>query len=428
ARWTTLLSVMVAIGLLALRLVVARVAVRRAPGTSLRPLTIAFMAVSVLGLIAIPVYLDFAVANDSLRSVFDLGALVPLYRVTAFGRGYVDLEVCFALFCVAAWIALWLDRPDRPRRSVAELGAGGGAALAGAAVLLIPGAVGHAGQTSPRGLAVALDAVHLLAGSFWIGGLIGLLVLWFSAGAQGRVATLGAIVPRFSAVALASVLILLGTGTGAAIIHMPTVAALWETSYGVAILVKIGLLALACLLASGNLLRARPRLVAARAQPVLGNGAARLLGRLVSGEAVLVMGAVFTAAVLSSLAPPPPAFGLQDSALAHVGPGQVARNVARAGYRLQVLVAPNKAAAPDSFALRITKAGRPVRGATVTLAFNHLQMEMPQQQYSLRETAPGIYSRSAPALIMVGPWSLSFAVTPPGRPPFTALIVDQANG
>ncbi len=49
--------------------------------------------------------------------------------------------------------------------------------------------------------------------------------------------------PRFSAVALASVLVLLATGTGATIIHMPAVNALWETGYGVAILVKIGLLA-----------------------------------------------------------------------------------------------------------------------------------------------------------------------------------------
>ncbi len=112
--------VMSAIGLLALRLVIARPVLRRRPEASLRPLSIAFMVTSTLGLIAIPVYLDFAIANHSLRSVFDLGALVPLYRVTAFGRGYVDLELCFALFCIADWIALWVDRPDRERRSVAE--------------------------------------------------------------------------------------------------------------------------------------------------------------------------------------------------------------------------------------------------------------------------------------------------------------------
>ena len=44
------------------------------------------MIASVIGLLAIPVYLDFATAIDSLRSVFDVTALVPLFRVTAFGR------------------------------------------------------------------------------------------------------------------------------------------------------------------------------------------------------------------------------------------------------------------------------------------------------------------------------------------------------
>jgi copper transport protein len=427
-RWVMFLSVMLAIGLLALRLFVARPAVRRAAGTNLRPVSVAAVISSVMGLIAIPVYLDVAVANDSLRSVFDLGHLVPLYRVTAFGRGYIDLWVCFALFCLSGGIALWLDRPDRPRRSVAELGATTGAALAAAGLLFIPGTVGHAGQTSPRGLSVPFDAVHLLAGSLWLGGLVGLLVLWFGEGRERRVAALSVIVPRFSALALGSVLLLLGTGTGATILHMPTVDALWKTSYGVAILVKIGLLVAACGLAAGNLLRTRPRLAAASRRPDLAEPAARLLGRLIGGEAIIVAGAVFTAAVLSSLAPPPPAFALGDTALAHVGPGRVVHTVTRAGYRLQVLVSPNKAAAPDSFALRLTHDGRPVSGATVTLAFNHLQMQMPQQDYALRETAPGIYSRSAPALIMVGPWGLSFSITPPGHPPFTALIVDQADG
>ena len=178
--------------------------------------------------------------------------------MTAFGRGYVDMEVCFALFCVAAWIALWVDRPQRPLRSIAELAAGTGAAIAAAAVLFIPGAAGHAGQTSPRGLAVPFDALHLLSGSIWIGGLVGLLVIWFSAGDGRRVPALTVIVPRFSAVALISVLVLLATGTGATIIHMPAVNALWDTSYGVAILVKIGLLAVAVALASGNLLRTKP--------------------------------------------------------------------------------------------------------------------------------------------------------------------------
>src|SRR5262249_41433709 len=81
ARWVAFLTVMAAIGLAALRLGVARPVVRRVPGTSLRSVTIAFAAVSVVGLVAIPVYLLLSTAEFALRSVFDIGALVPLVRV-----------------------------------------------------------------------------------------------------------------------------------------------------------------------------------------------------------------------------------------------------------------------------------------------------------------------------------------------------------
>src|SRR6202035_745661 len=111
----------------------------------------------------------------------------------------------------------------RERRSVAQLGAITGALLAAAAVLIIPGAAGHAAQTSPRGLSLLLDGLHLLAASLWLGGLIGMLVLWASLGASRRVAALSHVVPRFSNVALGSVLLLVCTGTGETILHMPAV-------------------------------------------------------------------------------------------------------------------------------------------------------------------------------------------------------------
>ena len=427
-RWVMFVAVMAAIGLLALRLVVARPLVRRVEGTSLRPVSIAFVVASVVGLVAIPTYLDVATANDSLHSVFDLGGLVPLFRITAFGRAILDLWICFGLFFLAGWISMWVDRPDRERRSVAELIAGVGVVIAAAAVLVVPGAAGHAAQTAPRGLTLAFDWLHLAAGSVWFGGLIGLLVAWITLPARRRVTALAVVAPRFSKVALVSVILLAATGIGEAIDHMPAVNALWETGYGQAILVKTGLLGAALLLASVNLLRSTPRLAAARERPDLAMPAAGLLRGLVSGEAIIVAGAVFAAAVLSSLPPPPPAFALENSALAKVGPGRVEQTVRHAGYVLQVLVSPNKAAAPDSFGLRITRDGRPVRGADVTLAFNHLEMQKPQQEYQLQETQPGVYTRMAPALVMVGRWGLTFQVTPRSGLPFTALIVDQANG
>src|SRR5258705_1317796 len=133
-------------------------------------------------------------------------------RTSAFGRGYLDLELLLALFAVAAAVVLWVERPDRERRSVAELLALGGATLAAAAVLLVPGVAGHAAQTAPRALALTLDWLHLVAGSLWIGGLTGLLVLWRSLPATRRLAGLAIVVPRFSNVAFVSVIALFGSG------------------------------------------------------------------------------------------------------------------------------------------------------------------------------------------------------------------------
>jgi copper transport protein len=424
ARWAVFLSVMAAIGLAALRLGIARPVVRRVSGTNLRAVSVAFAVASAIALVAVPVYVLVATADFALRSFFAFGAIVPLVHASAFGRGYLDLWLCFALFVVAAGVAIRIDRPDRDRRSVAELLAAVGATLAAAATVLVPALAGHAAQTSPRGLSVLFDWLHVGAGALWVGGLVGLLVLWRSLPVAARTAGLVVAVPRFSNTALVSVLVLIGSGTGASIIHLPTVGSLWQTAYGQALLVKIALLGAAVVLAAGNLLRAKPRL----ARPEVGEGAARLLRRLVAGETLLVAAAIFAAAVLSSLAPPSQALASVGGAAAHVGPGRVTSVVRRNGYTFAFGVAPNKAAVPNRFTVDITRGGKPLTGADVVLTFEMLDMEMGQQAYRLAETSPGVYAHAAPALVMVGHWGLSFEVTPKGGAPFTVLLVDRANG
>ena len=205
ARWVMFLSVMVAIGLFAFRFLVARSLPRpvdrNRPARALDRVRGRHRSIGVL---AIPVYLDFAIASDSLRSVFDVAALVPLFRVTAFGRGYVDMMLCFALFCVAA-----VDRAARSTAPTADLGRWPRSSPRPARCWpperrwCCPGAVGHAGQTSPRGLSVAIDWLHLIAGSVWLGGLVGLLRAVVH---RGRAAAGGGAVGRRAA--------LLGGGPG----------------------------------------------------------------------------------------------------------------------------------------------------------------------------------------------------------------------
>jgi len=424
-RWLTFLFVMASVGLLALRLAIARPVVRRVGGTDLRHVSIAFFAASALGLIVTPVYVLLATAQFALRSFFAFGALLPLVHASAFGRGFLDLEICFALFVAAGAIAIAIDRPEREHRSVAELLAFTGAGLAAGATLLVPGAAGHPAETSPRGLALALDWAHLASGSIWIGGLIGLLVLWRSLAVARRTAGLVVAVPRFSTVALVSVIALAASGTWASILHLPTLQTLWDTSYGKAILVKVALLAMAVALAAVNLLRTKPGL---HADGTLATGAAALLRKLVAAEVVIVAGAILVAAVLSSLAPPSKALAAVGGASARVGPGPVTESVVKNGYKLDIRVSPNRAAVPNSFSVHVTRNNEPVRGADVVVRFTMLDMEMGQQEYRLTETSPGTYTHAAPALVMVGHWGLGFDVSPPGRTPVDVLVVDKANG
>src|SRR5205814_5171771 len=127
-----------------LRMATARPVVRRVPGASLRRVSLAFAAAILIALVATPVYVLLATAQFALRSWYDLGGVLPLVRADAFGRGYLDLELVVALFAVAGAIAIAIDRPERERRSVAEILALTGALLAAAAALLVPGLAGHA--------------------------------------------------------------------------------------------------------------------------------------------------------------------------------------------------------------------------------------------------------------------------------------------
>ncbi len=420
---------MISIGLFVMRIAIARPLLRRVEGTSLRAVSIAMVSCSVLGLLAIPVYLDIATSIDSLRSDLAVGTLVPLFRVTAFGRGYVDMEICFALFCVASWIAVWVDRPQREHRSIAELAATSGALIAAAAVLVLPGTSGHAGQTSPRGLSLLLDWLHLVSGSIWLGGLVGLLIVW---------ATLPRAEPRRRphrhGPALLERRVRLGPRPdrlGHRRDHHPHADSRC---------------ALADVLRQDDPRQDRPAArrpcssppstFCARSPISLqresgrssGRPAAKMLRRLVTGEAVIVVCAVFAAALLSSLAPPAKALAEVGSAVAHVGPGKRRSGGHKNGYTIKILVSPNRAAVPNSFALQLTRGTTPVRGADVTLQFAMLDMEMANQEFHLAETSPGIYTRPAPALVMVGHWGLTYTITPRGGQPFSVLVVDHATG
>ena len=424
AKWLAFLTVMTAIGLFVLRTLIARPLVRRVEGTSLRGVSIAFGIVAALGLVAVPVYLEEATAIDSLRSFFDLGGVVPLWRATASGRGYVDVEICFALFCVAAAVAIWADRPRRESRSIAAMLALSGALAGAAATLALPGAVGHAGQTAPRGLAVLFDWLHLVAGSVWIGGLVGLLVIW--ATLHRRAARRR---PRRLRAAVLERRILLGAAAprdGSRRLRPPPA----DARRPLADVVRQGDPRQVGHPPRGDAARLRQppaheagarapggrgRIGAAAPEARHGGGRARRRRRPRRG------GPVQPRAAAARLRP-----GGVGARARRPRPGRGDRQERRlhaAGARRPEQGGAVELLRPPADPWRQAGARRR-RDAD----FAMLDMQMPNLEYQLAETSPGIYTRKAPALVMVGHWGLTFNVTPKGGAPFTAVVVDRANG
>jgi copper transport protein len=430
ARWAVLACLMAAAGLFLFRLAIARPAGATEEDRSLRAVTIAAFVAIGGGLVLVPVYLLLATAKFSTRSVLDVGGLWPLLRLSSFGRGISDLEVVLALFAVAFAIAVWVDRPDRPRRSIVELLALGAAGACAAALLLVPGLAGHPAQTAPRGLALALDWTHITAGSVWFGGLLGLLVVWTASRRGRRMRALAVVVPRFSRVALGAVATVAATGVGQTIQHLPTLASLWQTGFGQAIAVKSGLLGAALVLGAVNLRVTTPRLAlaGARDDPALGGRAAGLLRRTVSGEIALVASIVFAAGVLTSLPPPSSALGDVANSVGRVGPGPVNRVVRQGDTRAVVRLGRNRALVPIGYGLDLSRGGAPVRGANIVARFSMLDMDMGQQAYALREVGPGQYRSKGMPLLMVGNWGVTFDVAPRRGTPYSFTVVDKANG
>ena len=151
-----------------------------------------------------------------------------------------------------------------------------------AATAVTIAAAGHGAASGPIGLGI--DALHALTAGLWVGGLIALAAL-------GR-----SIEPRalqqFSTLAMVSVLTLIVTGTLNSLRHLTSLEELWQTRYGLTLMIKLTLVAATLGAAAVSRLRLRQH---------------RVPRRSVRIEAALTVGILVVTALLSMTAPPPQA-------------------------------------------------------------------------------------------------------------------------
>jgi len=204
-------------------------------------------------------------------------ALLPLLTETQFGTVWLAR---LALLIIIAAVIAW-------RSSELTLGF-----LLSAALIAALAFAGHAAAADGIVLVMQLsaDAMHLLASGVWLGGLIPLISLLRACNRKNdaeHFAVAREVTQRFSNLALASVIILIATGSYNAWNLVGGFAPLLGTAYGKLLLVKLGLLLPLLTFGAINRLRLKPTIAARLARNREVGTALRRLTRNVGIEILL---------------------------------------------------------------------------------------------------------------------------------------------
>jgi copper transport protein len=195
----------------------------------LRALAVFGFALSVVALFGI-VFQGAAAGGLSLREAFSVDVFTSVVE-TRFGR--LSLIRAGIALAIAVMALLVLRNGTRLRGAVAVIAIGLGLGL-----VLTPGLSGHASVSGP--VALIADAAHVQAAAMWVGGLL-FVVVALLLSREDRWPLAAASVPRFSLIAVGSVVVLIIAGTVQGYLQVRAWRGLWDTEYGILLLIKVGL-------------------------------------------------------------------------------------------------------------------------------------------------------------------------------------------
>lgn len=210
-------------------------------------------AVALLFFTALRLYLQTRLLVDS-----DEPVTVELVRAvldTAWGEGWVRQ----AALGLLATLAFGAARAGSRFGWMVASAAGGG-------IGLVSGMTGHAVTEAAGALGWILDAAHVWAGGFWLGGLAVMLLAGLGAcrglPAERRIPLIRALVADFSRRALIFGPLTIGLGVWLAVQYLgwSWPLHLFDTSYGTALAVKLGLLVIIAAVGAYNWRVAQPGL------------------------------------------------------------------------------------------------------------------------------------------------------------------------
>ncbi|HKT01656.1 MAG TPA: copper resistance protein CopC [Rugosimonospora sp.] len=204
---------------------------------------------------------------------------------------------------------------------------------------------GHPGASSAPALTVIADAAHLISASIWLGGLV-VLFGYLLRKANGK--ELGAILPVWSNWAMMAVAVLVLAGTAQALVEIGDVNALLHTTYGLLVLLKVGVLALVVAVAAFS------RRLAAR------KPGAQTVRRLRASVLLEVAGIVVILGLASALVQTAPAKTV-TTAVTQQQAGPFSVTLSSSLYQLQIDIDPAKTGDNELHLFAYTPAGAPLK-------------------------------------------------------------------
>lgn len=254
-------------------------------------------------------------------------------------------------------------------------------------LLITKSITSHATSSNHEWLGMAMDFLHLLFASIWVGGLIAIFLLSpsnASAPKDEKMWYLHA-VQRFSILAFIAVAVIIITGIYGSLAYIPTWYALFHTVYGKTLIVKIVLFFFMLGMGAYHFIK--------------GSRKGRNIRRTVLFEFVVGVLVMVAVSVLTNL----------PTAMSAPGPFSQTKQVQQHQVTLQV--SPN-VEGMNEFKVRLKdKNGHRITNvAQVTLKFEHSTMNMNATTMIIPEKSSGVYEKKGLYLNMAGQWKITVHV------------------
>jgi copper transport protein len=421
-KWITYVSMFAIIGAIAFTLFVLRPALRKSGLANEVPTrgavgARAILAVSVVLLVAslLVTIVDQSWASSGssrLDTIFGSGLRTVVFH-TRFGRVWIARAILTGL-AISAVAAFGMDWP----RLVSKANLRSGSLISAAFVALtLPVTVSlnsHAAANEDWAtLATAADWVHLVAGGIWVGGLAQfvfvVMLMLRRQPMEKRIAFLGAAIPRFSVIAIASVVCLVATGVFQWWVEIGGLHDTLHSAYGQTLTVKVALLVPLLALGAVNLLLLGPRLAGHSGEHSGEKGQSHVIAfRLaVAAELTIATGILVAAAVLTSGSPPSSS---AQSAPQGFQSGVIVQRQSSGDVDLTLSVDPGQAGPNtiDFFLQKEPSSENPIERFVVR--FTYLDDNLGTTEDDATEQHPTHYQLTGSQLSLAGRWKIEVTI------------------